>query len=90
MNKIKLNNSNIILKVYNELIGKVDCSRGAPMGRPNIGTKENIVGKRVYCRHVPLVYDRAYDRGGTYWGCGAPLYVEFTLDRTYVNFYRKE
>lgn len=88
MNKTKSNNSDIILQVYNELIGKVDCSLGAPMGRPNIGTKENIVGKRIYCRHVPLVYDGAYDRGGAYWGCGSKLYVEFTLDKSYVKFKR--
>jgi hypothetical protein len=77
-------------QVYNRLLKKLDCSRGAPMGRPNIGTKDDAEGKRIYCRYVPLVYDGAYDRGGAYWGYGAPLYVEFTLDRSYVNFYRKE
>lgn len=77
-------------QVYNRLLKKLDCSRGAPMGRPNIGTKDDAEGKRIYCRYVPLVYDGAYDRGGAYWGYGAPLYVEFTLDGSYVNFYRKE
>ncbi len=77
-------------QVYNELIGKVDCRRGAPMGRSNVGTKEDANGKRIYHRHIPLVCDGAYDSGGAYWGCGTPLYVEFTLDMSYVNYYRNE
>ena len=63
-------------RIYNELLCKVDTSRGAPMGR-------------IYCRRVYLPIDGAYDKGGAYWGCGAPLYVEFTLDKSYVNFFRK-
>lgn len=26
---------------------------------------------------------------GAYWGCGEPLYVEFTLDKSYVHFFRE-
>lgn len=78
------------LQVYNSLLEKLDGKYGAPMGRPNVGTKDDAQGKRIYCRKVPLFDGGAYDRGGAYWGYGAPLYVEFTLDRTYVNFYRKE
>ena len=77
-------------QIYKELIGKVDCRRGAPMGRPNVGTKEDACGKQIYRRHIPLIYDGAYDSGGAYWGCGSPLYVEFTIDKSYVNFYRNE
>ena len=63
--------------------------RGAPMGRPSIGDRSGVTGQRIYCRRVYLPIDGAYDKGGAYWGCGAPLYVEFTLDKSYVNFFRK-
>jgi hypothetical protein len=58
------------------------------MGRYGTGTKADATGKRIYRRHVPLVYDGVYDKGGAYWGCGAPLYVEYTLDMSYVAFIR--
>ncbi len=79
------------MQVYNELLYNVDTSRGAPMGRANIGTKiQEGSGKRIYRRRVYLPLDGAYGKGGAYWGCGVPLYVEFTLDKSYVNFFRKE
>jgi hypothetical protein len=71
-------------QVYNQIICKVDTSRGAPMGRSTVGTKQDAEGKRIYCRRIYL------SNGGAYWGCGAPLYVEYTLDGNYVNFFRKE
>lgn len=77
-------------EVYRTLICDLDCSRGAPMGRHNTGTKKNVKEKKIYCRRIYLPIDGAYDKGGAYWGCGAPLYVEFTLDKTYVHYFRKE
>ncbi|GAB6013602.1 hypothetical protein [Viscerimonas tarda] len=77
-------------EIYNQLLYDVNVQYGAPMGRSNIGTKQDAEGKKIYCRRVYLIYDGAYDRGGAYWGCGAPLYVEYTLDKSYVAFFRKE
>ena len=76
--------------VYEQIICKVDTSRGAPMGRCGVGAKADATGKRIYRRHVPLVYDGAYDKGGAYWGIGSPLYVEYTLDKSYVAFFREQ
>lgn len=77
-------------EVYNSIICMVDSRRGAPMGRADIGDRKSVEGKRIYCRKVPLTYDGAYDKGGVYWGCGSPLYVEYTLDKSYVHFFRKD
>lgn len=56
----------------NELLYKVDCSRGAPMGRPTI--KDNVEAKvRLFL--VRMSACGAYDPGGAYWGCGRPLYA---------------
>ena len=63
---------------------------GGAIGRAYIGDRMLADGKRIYCRRVPLTYDGAYDKGGAYWGCGSPLYVEYTLDKSYVRFFRKE
>lgn len=78
-------------EVYDSIISKVDVRRGAPIGRPDVGSKIIMSGptQRIYCRRVPL-YDGAYDKGGAYWGCGLPLYVEYTLDKSYIHFFRKE
>ncbi|WP_195594701.1 hypothetical protein [Bacteroides fragilis] len=76
-------------RTYNELLYKVDTRRGAPMGRPDVGDRSQVTGQRIFCRRVYLPIDGAYDKGGAYWGCGAPLYVEFTLDKSYVHFFRK-
>lgn len=77
-------------EVYDSIICIVEGRNGAPMGRANIGDRRLTEGKRIYCRRVPLTYDGAYDKGGAYWGCGSPLYVEYTLDKSYVHFFRKE
>jgi hypothetical protein len=75
-------------QIYNQILCEVDSSRGAPMGRPDVGERKDVEGKRIYCRRVYLIYDGAYDKGGAYWGCGATLYVEFTLDKSYISFFR--
>jgi hypothetical protein len=74
------------LDVYKEIICEVSTKFGAPMGRCSIGTRPS--SKRIYKRRVPLICGGAYDKGGVYWGCGAPLYVEYTLDQTYIHFFR--
>lgn len=77
-------------QIYSQLLHNLDCRRGAPMGRPDVGSQADATGKRIYCRRVYLTCDGAYDKGGAYWGIGAPLYVKFTLDKSYVEFFRKE
>lgn len=70
-----------------KIITKMDCSRGAPMGRRNIGNTP--INKRVYDCKVPMCSCcGAYDTGGAYWGTGAELRVSYTKDLTYIHFYR--
>lgn len=80
------------------VITPVNLKRGAPMGRPNIGTPPHTVtsGKKctifkkhqtkVYKKHVKL--SEGYDKEGAYWGTGRPLYVYFTADLSYIEFKR--
>lgn len=86
-----MDNRKKIKEVYDSIVCKVDVSRGAPTGRPGVGSMlvEEGTQQTIYRRRVPLVYDGAYDKGGAYWGCGKPLYVEFTLDKSYVHFFRE-
>lgn len=64
---------------FKDVITDVNCRYGAPMGRTNIRNPNLIeISTHWYLRHVPLVYDGAYDQGGAYWGCGTPLYVAYT------------
>lgn len=51
---------------------KVDCARGAPMGRRGYGRQPGA-GLRVRLFRVRLD-SGGYDDGGAYWGIGAPLY----------------
>jgi hypothetical protein len=88
-------------QAFHEILYKVDTRRGAPMGRSNVGTPPVIVTRfsgrnvrtckcdqtEVYDRRVPMI-DGAYDSGGAYWGIGKPLYVRFTKDLSYVEFFR--
>jgi hypothetical protein len=76
-----------IMRTIEKIITPVDGSRGAPMGRPNVGEKpENT---RIYDCYVPMSGDGAYDTGGAYWGLGAPLRVQYTKDLSYIRFYRE-
>jgi len=82
-----------------EIITDVNCKFGAPMGRQNIGAQPatitsgnncRIVKKnqiKVYEKKVPMI--EGYDIGGAYWGLPHNLYVRFTKDLSYVEFYRK-
>jgi len=73
-------------EAWKAIMYKCDTRLGAPMGRPNVGVQPD--GVKVYTRRVALPYDGAYDRGGAYWGIGKPLYVRFTKDLSYVEFFR--
>lgn len=70
-----------------KILHPVNCKYGAPMGRPNVGVKPT--NRKVITRWVAL-YDGAYDKGGAYWGSPANLYVSFTKDLTYIEFFRRE
>lgn len=74
------------MKTIDKIITKVNCKYGAPMGRPNIGSKPT--DKRIYNCYVPMLNCGAYDKGGAYWGVGKPIRVSYTKDLTYINFYR--
>ena len=70
-----------------KIVYKVDTRFGAPMGRPDIGTKPTDPKIKIYKRKVPMI-DGIYDKGGAYWGIGKILMVEYTKDLSYVEFYR--
>ena len=71
-------------QAYNLILCDVDCRRGAPMGRPNIGEKPT--DKRIFNRKILLT--GGHDKGGAYWGMGSELRVEYTSDLTYIKFYK--
>ena len=85
-------------QAFHQILRKVDTRRGAPMGRSNVGQQPETITRgnqgrifkcdqvKVYQRHIVL--DQGYDSSGAYWGCGRPLYVRFTLDLSYVEFFR--
>lgn len=75
------------MRTIDKIITKVDTSRGAPMGRTNVGTKHDTIKKCVFDCRVPMS-DSAYDKGGAYWGCGAELRVSYTKDLSFIRFYR--
>jgi len=82
-----------------DIITQVNCQYGAPMGRANIGKQPitvtsgnncRIVKKnqvKVYEKKVPII--DGYDIGGAYWGYPSNLYVRFTKDLSYIEYYRK-
>lgn len=81
-----------------EIITPVNCQYGAPMGRPNIGKEPVTITSgrngrickshqtKVYVKKVQLI--EGYDNGGAYWGNPNNLYVRFTKDLSFVQFYR--
>jgi len=88
--------------LFKLVVEKLDCKRGAPMGRGNvnecpIATKykgeyfhEN--GKwydtgKTFDRKVQLC--EGYDKGGAYWGIGPELRVTYNQDLTFIKFYRR-
>ena len=90
-------------RTINKIINKVDCRRGAPMGRSNvlpqkysivdIGAPHGFivvggVSMRIFDCAVPMS-EPAYDKGGAYWGIGNQVRVQYTKDLSYILFYRK-
>lgn len=78
-----------------KIIHDVDCKRGAPMGRPNVGEHPVLrkipIKMKVYNCYVPMeMTDPAYDKGGAYWGLSPNrLRVSYTKDLSYIKFYRE-
>ncbi len=72
------------MKAYEQTIRKLDGSRGAPMGRCDIG--ERPTDQRIYDRQILLDYG-GYDKGGAYWGVGGRLRVSYTKDLSYIHYY---
>jgi hypothetical protein len=70
-----------------QIISKVNCKYGSPMGRSNVGSVPDS-GIRIYDRKIRL-NSGGYDAGGAYWGIGAELRVSYTKDLSYISFYRK-
>lgn len=73
---------------FNKVVCDVNSKFGAPLGRFSNELREKPTDRRIYDRKVPLVYDGVYDKGGAYWGSPNNLRVEYTLDLTYIRFYR--
>lgn len=59
----------------------MNCARGAPMGRGNIGLDTMKSGAPMYLAHLPL--NQGYDVGGAYWGTGDMMFVLFNDDLEY-------
>lgn len=78
------------MKTIDKIITKVNTSRGAPMGRNDVGVIP-LMRKRIYNCYVPMdMMEPAYDKGGAYWGLSPNrLRVSYTKDLSYIKFYRK-
>lgn len=62
---------------------RVDCSRGAPMGRSESATLPTTRSIRLFKVHIN---SGGYDDGGAYWGIGQPIYCAAADD--YQRFVR--
>lgn len=86
------------MRTIDKIITKVDISRGAPMGRNNVGKQPVTVTSgpncRIFKKNQVKVYDcyipmsGGYDRGGAYWGLPDNVRVRYTKDLSYIEFYR--
>jgi len=74
---------------YNLILATVNSKYGAPMGRYSDRIEDRPTDTRVYDRKVDAY---PYDKGGAYWGSAIhgidPLRVMYTIDGTFVCFYR--
>lgn len=50
---------------------------GAAMGRRNAVPPDVSTVRKLHLRRVPLSDGGCYDKGGAYWGQGAPLWCAF-------------
>ena len=77
-----------------DIITEVNTKYGAPMGRPDVGS-EPITNCRIIKKNQVKVYEKrvhiidGYDIGGAYWGYPSNLYVRFTKDLSFIQYYRK-
>jgi hypothetical protein len=60
-------------------ITQVSLKYGAPMGRHTGPDFLDTDAGKIYLRRVPINCG-GYDRGGAYWGIGAPLWESIDLD----------
>jgi hypothetical protein len=86
--KARGHKARVLKKLIDQITYDVNCSRGAPMGRADVGKRPK--DKRILDNKVPMDRDGCYDRGGAYWGIGAQLRVRYTKDLSFIEFYRKE
>jgi hypothetical protein len=77
------------VRTIDKIITKEDMRRGAPMGRPNVGTRPTDPKVKVYDCKVPMSGYGEYDAKGAYCGIGKQLRVAYTKDLSYIRFYRK-
>lgn len=63
----------------NTFIKPVSATYGAPMGRYTGPEFLDTYAGKIYLRRVPLD-SGGYDRGGAYWGIGAPLWETMDQD----------
>lgn len=80
---------NLSNEAFAKVLANVDCSKGIPNGRQNVGLLEQIGDRKVYSREIKLNPVTYTDRGGAYWGPGDPVFVDFTLDLSYIYFHRE-
>ena len=71
---------------YEPTLGKAYSQYGASMGRGAYGQEEEIEG-RVYATRIRLD-SGGYDKGGAYWGSGAPLYHVYDQGGRFERFVR--
>lgn len=76
------------VSIASPYLPRVDCSRGAPMGRHDFMDDHTAPGRRFTLLRVPMIDGGAYDEGGAYWGTGAPLYCCRSTDRERWAFLR--
>lgn len=60
-------------------INPVSCKYGAPLGRYTGPDYLDTAAGKIYLRRVPLD-NGGYDKGGAYWGHGAPLWEALDQD----------
>lgn len=63
----------------------VSSKYGAPMGRCDHAHPGNEY--KVYVHQIP-VNAGGYDKGGAYWGLGAPLFRAISADGEFVRYLR--
>ncbi len=81
-----------------DIITPVNCQFGSPMGRQSIGKEPHIIisgnNGRICKAHQTKVYQKkvqlidGYDNGGAYWGYPNNLYVRFTKDLSFIEYFR--